>query len=155
MLVETKFILTNRLGCDNSCSYRLCWHDSVSDHGCDFFGIGRELGQVDIFAGASPSGHFRGCKSKWTFLRVQVKVDIFAGASPYIDFIQPISIRAKILSTNGDTAPCYFDQSFSSCPIEQFVFMGMAQIQKRRVTIVSTLTPYPYYDSSLNRRQWR
>ena len=35
---------------------------------------------------------------------------------------------------------CYFDQSFYLCPFEQFVCMGMAQIQKRRVTIVSTLT---------------
>ena len=43
----------------------------MSDHGCDFFGIGRELGQADIFAGASQSGHFCGCKCKWTFSRVQ------------------------------------------------------------------------------------
>ena len=111
-------------------------------HGCKSkWTFSRVQVLVDIFAGASPSEHFHGYKCKWTFLWVQVQVDIFAGASPYTDLNRPISIRAKILSTNGDTAPCYFDQSFSSCPIEQFVFMGMAQIQKRRVRIVSTLRP--------------
>ena len=105
LLVETKFILTNDN--DNSCSYRLCWHDLVSDHGCDFFGIGRELDQVDIFAGASLSGNFRGCKSKWIFSRVQVQMDIFMGTSQ-----------------SGHFCGCKSKLTFSRVQVQMDIFAG-------------------------------